>query len=438
MDKQDAQKQEKGKGKRPFLGILSKRSSRVEPQKFDDNEEEQRAGNSPSTSALHLASDQPQTTSTTTNAHQHQQQLETIRNAADPSNTQRQDSNQSDTNSYHLLSTSSTTSSAEPSSSKTNTSSSSQKTFNNFIARDPLSTSKIRPPSNRLSGQFNLCCSIDENLLKSPKKNRYSDPHDVVSTVDPEFNKLHNSHRQQLKLELNAKAAGSGQRNESESVNHGVRTRPLEFRHGEASNSSNAAVVENKFVTKPVVFREYQNHTQRALMSSKSRFKDRFLPPMAKLDGYEKMEQHYSSPNIAEQEEPPGVDRRDSRKSMSFDTVTGSNDGDSGLVNPTSADSLARQALVAAHLLNLIPVDKARQRNYLHGRLGTTSLLGAAELDKILPSREITIFVGTWNMNGQNPPKQMNDFVLPAALEHVPDIIVFGTQESYSERFECE
>lgn len=37
--------------------------------------------------------------------------------------------------------------------------------------------------------------------------------------------------------------------------------------------------------------------------------------------------------------------------------------------------------------------------------MGSSALLGPAELDRILPNKEITIFVGTWNMNGQNPPK---------------------------------
>lgn len=34
--------------------------------------------------------------------------------------------------------------------------------------------------------------------------------------------------------------------------------------------------------------------------------------------------------------------------------------------------------------------------------------------------------------------RQMNDFVLPTSIEHVPDLIVIGTQESCSERFEWE
>ncbi|KAK4873733.1 hypothetical protein RN001_013093 [Aquatica leii] len=104
----------------------------------------------------------------------------------------------------------------------------------------------------------------------------------------------------------------------------------------------------------------------------------------------------------------------------------------------SSMDSLARKALIAAQVLHLIPTVKARQRNFLQGRIAANSLLGTVELDKNFPTREVTIFVGTWNMNGQSPPSELNDFVLPIGLKHIPDILVFGTQESWSEKFEWE
>ncbi|KZC11581.1 PREDICTED: 72 kDa inositol polyphosphate 5-phosphatase isoform X1 [Dufourea novaeangliae] len=103
-----------------------------------------------------------------------------------------------------------------------------------------------------------------------------------------------------------------------------------------------------------------------------------------------------------------------------------------------SMDSLAKQALLAAQVLNLIPTQKARERNFLHGRIAANSLLGPVELEKVLPNRELKIFVGTWNMNGQNPPKELNDFMLPSDIEIVPDLLVIGTQESCSERNEWE
>lgn len=74
----------------------------------------------------------------------------------------------------------------------------------------------------------------------------------------------------------------------------------------------------------------------------------------------------------------------------------------------------------------------------MHGRVAVNSLLGPAELEKVLPNREIKIFVGTWNMNGRSPPKQLNDLMLPSEISTVPDILAIGTQESYSERSEWE
>lgn len=78
------------------------------------------------------------------------------------------------------------------------------------------------------------------------------------------------------------------------------------------------------------------------------------------------------------------------------------------------------------------------RRNFLHGRIAANSLLGSVELEKVLPNRELKIFIGTWNMNGQTPPKELNDFMLPSDIETVPDLLVIGTQESCSERNEWE
>lgn len=87
----------------------------------------------------------------------------------------------------------------------------------------------------------------------------------------------------------------------------------------------------------------------------------------------------------------------------------------------------------------------------------------------MFPDREVKIFVGTWNMNGQAPPRfliyyplnsddddngfkiklviphnyllvhrELADFIFPDQVKHVPDIFAIGTQESYSERTEWE
>ena len=86
-------------------------------------------------------------------------------------------------------------------------------------------------------------------------------------------------------------------------------------------------------------------------------------------------------------------------KSFSHETVFKDDNAD------TSANNLATKALIAAQVLHLIPTIKARQRNFLQGRVGASSLLGPSELDRTLPKRQIHVFVGTWNMNGQTPPK---------------------------------
>lgn len=86
----------------------------------------------------------------------------------------------------------------------------------------------------------------------------------------------------------------------------------------------------------------------------------------------------------------------------------------------------------------LIDVNQARSRSYLLGSCGPTSLLGAEELERYFPDRNIRVFVGTWNMNGQTPPRHLSDFLLPQRIDFVPDVLVIGSQESFPERTEWE
>eukprot|EP00090_Calanus_glacialis_P024250 TRINITY_DN37662_c0_g1_i1.p1 TRINITY_DN37662_c0_g1~~TRINITY_DN37662_c0_g1_i1.p1 ORF type:complete len:731 (-),score=111.96 TRINITY_DN37662_c0_g1_i1:103-2295(-) len=89
-------------------------------------------------------------------------------------------------------------------------------------------------------------------------------------------------------------------------------------------------------------------------------------------------------------------------------------------------------------LSNSVPTSEARKRSYLVGSVGPTSLLGTQELEKQFPDRTIRIFVGTWNMNGQVPPRHLAEFLLPANLKYVPDLLVVGTQETFPEKNEWE
>ncbi|XP_050524164.1 inositol polyphosphate 5-phosphatase E isoform X3 [Daktulosphaira vitifoliae] len=60
------------------------------------------------------------------------------------------------------------------------------------------------------------------------------------------------------------------------------------------------------------------------------------------------------------------------------------------------------------------------------------------ELERVLHHREVRVYVGTWNMNGQAPPLELNEIFLPDTIPHLPDILAIGTQESYPDKFEWE
>ena len=180
----------------------------------------------------------------------------------------------------------------------------------------------------------------------------------------------------------------------------------------------------------------YESYPSPILLSCRSRFRDKFLPPAS--DQYSSLKDHSSTPDIPTHSTPV---RQGSRKSGSFDMITDSSARSQDCCSDplsVTTDSLAKQALMAAHVFHLIPTEKARQRNFLQGRSASNSLMGQVELEKACPNRDVTIFIGSWNMNGQSPPKQMSDFILPNAIEHLPDIAVIGTQESCSDKFEWE
>ena len=63
---------------------------------------------------------------------------------------------------------------------------------------------------------------------------------------------------------------------------------------------------------------------------------------------------------------------------------------------------------------------EARVRSFLVGAVGATSMLGTQELDRCLRDRTVRVFVGTWNMNGNTPPRQLADFLIPQACRISP------------------
>ncbi|XP_055843626.1 inositol polyphosphate 5-phosphatase E [Episyrphus balteatus] len=281
---------------------------------------------------------------------------------------------------------------------------------------------------NRFSHQFSLCCKVDRKPMTPPVSVRYN------SLPDAGCLKRENL---TLNLESNAMEEPISECNSApETPMNGKMLQSFNNSHSSPSNSSVKSTQSECNVPRSI-----------AMTACRSRLRLKLLPPGKELVNEL---QHMSSPNISTQPVAGGLEEiaaAEGVRSWSHDNIPmqrmekqqiqlqqQQNQQNSG----NSGSGLARQALMAAQVLSLIPTEKARDRSYLDGRLGSSTLLGPSELDRVLPHKEVTIFVGTWNMNGQSPPKQMNDFVLPATIENVPDIVVVGTQETCPERVEWE
>ncbi|KAG8142113.1 hypothetical protein E2320_006738 [Naja naja] len=91
-------------------------------------------------------------------------------------------------------------------------------------------------------------------------------------------------------------------------------------------------------------------------------------------------------------------------------------------------------------LLAPIRVTDVRNRSYLEGSLlASGALLGAEELNRYFPDRNIGIFVATWNMQGQKElPEVLDDFLLPSEPDYAQDMYVIGIQEGCPDRREWE
>ncbi|XP_025905272.1 72 kDa inositol polyphosphate 5-phosphatase [Nothoprocta perdicaria] len=111
--------------------------------------------------------------------------------------------------------------------------------------------------------------------------------------------------------------------------------------------------------------------------------------------------------------------------------------GGGGMVcGSRSADSMKS----AFSLLAPIRAKDVRSRSYLEGSLlASGALLGAEELSRYFPDRNVGIFVATWNMQGQKElPVNLDDFLLPTDPDYAQDMYVIGVQEGCPDRREWE
>ncbi|GAA6109108.1 phosphatidylinositol polyphosphate 5-phosphatase type IV [Tachysurus ichikawai] len=91
-------------------------------------------------------------------------------------------------------------------------------------------------------------------------------------------------------------------------------------------------------------------------------------------------------------------------------------------------------------VLNPIRPKDVRNRSFLEGSvLGNGALLGAEELDRYFPSRQIGIYIATWNMQGEKGlPNNLDDLLLPTDTDFAQDFYIIGVQEGCPDRKEWE
>lgn len=261
------------------------------------------------------------------------------------------------------------------------------------------------PNHNRFSHQFSLCCKAEKKPLTPPVTVRYNSIPDSNNVLRRDNLSLSWSMVDNNSVSLHS-SEGSSQRPRPSSECASAPESPVASKTFFAQCSGAAA---NASVTRSESLQHRSPIRPIAVSACRSRLRLKLYPPGQELPPLHAAEepgdikrattpQHMSSPNIATQpdgfepmQDPAGV------RFMSHENMT--------LQRQGSGSNLARQTLMAAHALNLIPADKARERSFLDGRLGSSSLLGPSELSRVLPQKEVTIFVGTWNMNGHSPPK---------------------------------
>lgn len=177
---------------------------------------------------------------------------------------------------------------------------------------------------NRFSHQFSLCCSIESATLPPPSFQINSNSKSIDEVVHENGN--------------------------------AVKDEPLIIVHKSPDNPKEVGVLvreqESNIKIDPPnpIFNEYQSSI--AMSACRSRLRQKLLPPGIAID-LASNEQHFSSPDISEKQ----VETKYNNRSMSYDVLTGVN-----RPSTASADSLAKQSLIAAQLLHLIPAERARER----------------------------------------------------------------------------
>ncbi|XP_020775661.2 phosphatidylinositol polyphosphate 5-phosphatase type IV-like [Boleophthalmus pectinirostris] len=114
---------------------------------------------------------------------------------------------------------------------------------------------------------------------------------------------------------------------------------------------------------------------------------------------------------------------------------------DSRLLENMGLDSASVSSMRSNYsVLSPIKAKDVRNRSFLEGSvLGSGALLGAEELDRYFPERQLGIYIATWNMQGEKGlPVNLDDLLLPTDSEFAQDIYVIGVQEGCPDKREWE
>ncbi|XP_046495263.1 phosphatidylinositol polyphosphate 5-phosphatase type IV isoform X3 [Equus quagga] len=109
--------------------------------------------------------------------------------------------------------------------------------------------------------------------------------------------------------------------------------------------------------------------------------------------------------------------------------------------SPLACDNCSlRSAKSSFSLLAPIRTKDVRSRSYLEGSLlASGALMGADELARYFPDRNMALYVATWNMQGQKElPPNLDELLLPVEADYAQDLYVVGVQEGCSDRREWE
>lgn len=255
---------------------------------------------------------------------------------------------------------------------------------------------KSSSSTNRFSHQFTLCCSVhDDRMCTPPVSVRYNSlaqvelrrttlikpssdsDADITATTE---NGGHHVSNVSSKTETIAQIP-NGHTIPSLASSNSFTTVTVHSHHQESIPAPSGPAVttddssNDDSTDRPVVFNEFQSPSI-AMSACRSRLRERLLPPAGHLvrsldlpnsPPITAAEQHFSSPNISTippstgsspaRDKPTTISKlvTNQNRSLSYDVLT-------GVRRPASADSLAKQSLIAAQLLNLIPAERARER----------------------------------------------------------------------------